>query len=325
MYGSISNHTFGKLCDRKNLKNDFKSYFSNVFDVIQKETCLDNQIRSCFDLFGRIHELTDTPETIKLVTQDVITDFVETDNVRVLELRSTLRELPSRRNYLESVIAGIRSFQEKNHEKSENQTNLIGFLPSIDRRRGVLAAEETVKLAAEFGCLGVDLSGDPSHGSIDDFGPVLTYAKKFHGLKLAVHFAEYDSDICNQEMAKVLYDIKPDRIGHGTEIKNHPEHVKYVFENKIPIESCLTSNLITKTVKDYDSHHFNFWNEKNHPLVICTDDKGVFNTSLNKEYRLMHDYMNVSVEKLRELAKNAVQYSFFEQSEKDSVIASSFQ
>ena len=36
------------------------------------------------------------------------------------------------------------------------------------------------------------------------------------------------------------------------------------------------------------------------------------------------DNMNVSVEKLRELAKNAVQYSFFEQSEKDSVTANSF-
>ena len=165
-------------------------------------------------------------------------------NVKVLELRSTLRELPTRKEYLQSVLAGFNSFTKKSNDRC-----LIGFLPSIDRRRGLLAAEETVKLAAEFGCLGIDLSGDPNHGSIEEFGPVLTYARKFHGLKLAIHFAEYNNDLCNKELPKILYDIIPDRIGHGTEIRNFPDCVDFVLENKIPIESCLTSNLITKTVK----------------------------------------------------------------------------
>ena len=148
----------------------------------------------------------------------------------------------------------------------------------------------------------------------------MTYARKFHGLKLAVHFAEYNNELCNKELETILYDVQPDRIGHGTEIKQFPACVEFVLKNKIPIESCLTSNLITKTVKDYDSHHFHFWNEKNHPLVVCTDDKGVFGTSLNKEYKLMHDELGISIEKLRELSKNAVDYSFFSQSEKEKIL-----
>ena len=34
-------------------------------------------------------------------------------------------------------------------------------------------------------------------------------------------------------------------------------------------ELCLSSNVQTQTVSDYDNHHFNFWYQKNHPCVLC--------------------------------------------------------
>ena len=34
-------------------------------------------------------------------------------------------------------------------------------------------------------------------------------------------------------------------------------------------ELCLTSNVLTKTVPDYASHHFDFWYKKGHPCCIC--------------------------------------------------------
>ena len=70
----------------------------------------------------------------------------------------------------------------------------------------------------------------------------------------------------------------------------------------------------------YDDHHFRFWNEKEHPLVICTDDKGVFNCDLNSEYLLYHENMGISLEDLQTLAKNAVEYSFFSESEKQDIL-----
>lgn len=34
-------------------------------------------------------------------------------------------------------------------------------------------------------------------------------------------------------------------------------------------ECCLTSNLISRTVKSYSEHHFKYWLNKNHPVVLC--------------------------------------------------------
>lgn len=38
---------------------------------------------------------------------------------------------------------------------------------------------------------------------------------------------------------------------------------------EIPIELCLSSNLITKTVPTLDAHHIRYYLSHNHPIAIC--------------------------------------------------------
>ncbi len=38
--------------------------------------------------------------------------------------------------------------------------------------------------------------------------------------------------------------------------------------SKIPVECCLTSNVLSKTVKTYDDHHFKELFVIDHPVVI---------------------------------------------------------
>ncbi|XP_056428457.1 adenosine deaminase-like protein [Hyla sarda] len=299
--GSISSATMKKLMAQKphlQIQNGM-----TMIEKGQKRT-----LEECFQMFKIIHQITDTPEDILLVTKDVIKEFAE-DGVKYLELRSTPRESSSgmsKRTYVETVLEGIKQ------SKAEEVDIDVRFLLAIDRRGGPTVAKQTVKLAEEFFystndlVLGLDLSGDPTVGHGKDFMEPLTEAKR-SGLKLALHLSEVPSQ---EEETGLLLNIPPDRIGHGTFLCNSPKIVEVVKEQRIPMELCLTSNVKGQTVSSYDKHHFGFWYNLHHPSVLCTDDKGVFATDLSLEYEIAAKTFNLSSQQIWELSNQAINYIF---------------
>ncbi|KAL7885561.1 hypothetical protein AOLI_G00058560 [Acnodon oligacanthus] len=304
--GSVSFETMEKLIARKphlNIEHSMTAIRSG-----QRRT-----LDECFQVFKVIHQLVDSEEDILMVAKAVIQEFAA-DGVKYLELRSTPREETktglSKRRYIESVIEAIRQC------KQEDVDIDVRFLVAIDRRNGPEVAMETVKLAEGFMLssdgliVGLDLSGDPAVGHGKDFLPALQRAKNC-GLKLALHLSEIPSQ---KEESELLLDLPPDRIGHGTFL--HPEVggsdslVDKVCKQNIPIELCLTSNVKGQTVPSYDKHHFQYWYERGHPCVLCTDDKGVFCTDLSQEYQLAASTFGLSQEAIWLLSQQAIQCSF---------------
>ena len=73
-----------------------------------------------------------------------------------------------------------------------NRPIMVRLLLSIDRREGMRDALDTVALAAEYqsqGVVGIDLSGNPSIGSLATWLPALHKAREL-GLMLTLHAAE---------------------------------------------------------------------------------------------------------------------------------------
>ncbi|XP_048828990.1 adenosine deaminase-like protein isoform X1 [Brienomyrus brachyistius] len=304
--GSVSVATMKRLIARKphlNIDHSMTAILKG-----QRRT-----LDECFQVFKVIHQLIDTEEDLLMVTKSVIQEFAE-DGVRYLELRSTPRADANtgltKGRYVESIIEAIRQCKE------EDVDTEVRFLVAVDRRNGAEVAMETVKLAEDYMLasdglvVGMDLSGDPNVGHGKDFLPALQKAKNC-GLKLALHMSEVPSQT---EESELLLTLPPDRIGHGTFL--HPEVggsqslVDRVREKNIPLELCLTSNVKGQTVDSYQKHHFPYWYQLGHPCVLCTDDKGVFSTTLSMEYQLAASTFGLDREAVWALSQQAIGCSF---------------
>ncbi|KAJ7385324.1 hypothetical protein OS493_016400 [Desmophyllum pertusum] len=308
--GSISTETIEKLIKRKSNHVNHESLVSQWQTTIQKGDTRD--LDECLNMFGIIYQLVDDTDTVFLVTKSVIEDF-EQDNVRYLELRSTPRANTetgmTKQSYIEAVLAAIEE------AKKTAPDIIVRFILAISRKHGPDDALDTVHLAMQYKekangiIVGIDLSGDPTAHNSRDFVPALKLARE-HGLKLALHIAE----VPDLEDTRVLLNLIPDRIGHGTCI--HPENggaedlVNTVEEHSIPIELCLTSNVKTKTVPSYADHHMGYWYNKQHPCMVCTDDKGVFSTTLSEEYSVMARTFNLTEEQVWNLAFRSIDHIF---------------
>ncbi|XP_065071999.1 adenosine deaminase-like protein [Rhopilema esculentum] len=306
--GSISKETIKTLISMKKYHLDDQDITEEMTSILNGE---QKTLNDCFAIFRIVHNVVDNPEAVYFATKNVIKDFAN-DNVKYLELRSTPKSIGNmtKEMYMDAVLQAI-------HEcNNDSELDIITiFLVSIDRRNGTSIAEQTVDLARKYFLknqyvVGIDLSGDPRHGKPNHFAPALIRAKSL-GLKTTVHLAEIkgnDSDI------KILLDTKPDRIGHGTFLRPEDggsrEALDFVRHHKIPIELCLTSNVKAQTVPSYDVHHFKKWYDEKHPCIICTDDKGVFATSLSKEYYLAAIFFQFNKDALWELSENTIDYTF---------------
>ncbi|KAK4884272.1 hypothetical protein RN001_000543 [Aquatica leii] len=281
-----------------------------TYQLLTKLDCIEDQLNLAFTLFKIAHNATNMIESTYLATKHVIEEFHK-DNVIYLELRTTPRAEPqmTKRDYVNTIIKAIR----------EQNLITVKLLLSINRGHCLKESEETLNLILEMHELypdiikGVDLSGNPNVGI---FSEAMFIKARKSGLKITLHCAE----VLNNEEVKQMLEFKPDRIGHGTFI--HPtyggstENWKLCSDLRIPLECCLTSNVLCNTVQSYKEHHMCEWVENNLPFNINTDDKGVFSTTLTKEYFYAAHHLNLSKESLYNCSCIAIDSSFASEEEK---------
>jgi len=103
--------------------------------------------------------------------------------------------------------------------------------------------------------------------------------------------------------------------GHGTFIfptpdRNNMKLFDLLKKANIPIELCLTSNVVCQTVKDFESHQIGLVLENKLPFAICTDDPGVFETSLSNEFAIASQTFNITIADLWRYSFKTIDYSF---------------
>ena len=207
---------------------------------------------------------------------------------------------------------------EKNLKKIKEETGItVWLLGDVSRTFGLENAENNYKMfkAHPFeGFIGIGLGGAEQKGPCKDFGPVFekALADKYHAV------AHAGEDVGPESIWDALRICHAQRIGHGISSVQAPELVKYLRENKIPIEVCPTSNVFTKKyVKKMAEHPVREMFEKGIPVTIATDDPIFFGAELLDEYWNLYSKLNFSKADMKQIILNSFEDSFLPGEEKE--------
>ncbi len=186
----------------------------------------------------------------------------------------------------------------------------VKFLVDVSRTFGPENASKNLQrvLKAKLdNHIGIGLGGAELMGPARDFKDVFAQARA-NGLHCVAHSGEDDGPWSIWDTVKIL---KAERIGHGTSAIQDPNLMEYLRDKTIPIEICLTSNLITgKYVRNPKDHPVRRYYDFGIPCTINTDDPEIFNIDLTQEYYNLYKYLNFSITEIIDLVKMSVQYSF---------------
>jgi adenosine deaminase/aminodeoxyfutalosine deaminase len=101
-----------------------------------------------------------------------------------------------------------------------------------------------------------------------------------------------------------------ERIGHGIAAVRDRELMRHLRAHDIPLEICLTSNLVTGVVKRLEDHPVRRLFDAGVPITLSTDDPAMFGCTLLGEYRLAARHFGFSQPELRKIAENGWKYRF---------------
>ena len=189
------------------------------------------------------------------------------------------------------------------------------------RHFGVEAAErvldETLTLRkASDGVVGIGLGGDERRAAPELFRNVYVRARS-EGLRTTVHAGE---TVGPESIWSALRELQVDRIGHGLRAAEDPSLIAYLAEQQIPVEVCLSSNVLTGCCSSPAEHSARKLFDAGVMVTLNTDDPDMFHTTLEREYQIAQHELAFSDNELRALASNSFQASFLPEQRKREIL-----
>jgi aminodeoxyfutalosine deaminase len=178
------------------------------------------------------------------------------------------------------------------------------------RQFGVEQARQVAEWAAarqDRGVVAFGIGGSETRGPAEQFGEVFAFAKR-EGLRLVAHAGEGTS----AQSIRAALAIGAERIGHGISAVEDPALMRELRERDIPLEICITSNLVTGVVKRIEDHPVRRLFDAGVPITLNTDDPAMFRCTLVGEYDLAMRQFGFSEAEVRMVAENSFRYAFRE-------------
>jgi len=223
------------------------------------------------------------------------------ENVRYAEITLSAGVILRRRQDFAGIFEAVRG------EAEASPVRVRWILDAI-RQLGAEHAMEVAELAAgsvNQGVVGFGIGGSEQLGPAEWFAEVFRFARS-RGLHLVAHAGE----TMGPESVWAALELGVERIGHGVRAVEDRALLDHLREQDIPLEICISSNLATGAVASLTEHPVRRLFEVGVPVVLSTDDPGMFRTTLTREYELAAHVFGFSEEELRGLAENSFRYAF---------------
>jgi adenosine deaminase len=379
-FASFDIHKSGSSRQRRTLEECFE-IFSILPLVITDLEALQRITQEALTDFSTHHvsyfEVRSTPKRLlnKYKSIHNIPGIIDTD-------------VSTKQQYIETVLDTIINFNESEECRYQLEMNIYRtssesqpmprlpmvtrFIVSIDQSKSLNECDENIQLAINFFSLqnkykdmvvGVDFCGNPNYGNWSMFRPSFERARK-SGLKVTIHCAELpikevesedekqlQSQTEDQENrlyleAKSMLDFHPDRLGHAIQLPS--SLLRILLQQKIPVETCPTSNIMTTQM--YNDHVsspaadenlsistdfvgitrnrnvvLRYWIQSCHPIIVCTDDPTIFDTTITNEIMIVlnafaPEGLITLPQFLDNLVINAMNYCFCNETTKHLVV-----
>jgi adenosine deaminase/aminodeoxyfutalosine deaminase len=241
-----------------------------------------------------------TPEDYGTVTRRLL-ERLEQEDILYAELTLAAGVVLWKKQDLDAIFQAVR------REVQASRVEVYWNLDAI-RQFGPEPAMEVARFAARHideGVVSLGIGGDEAGGPAHWFESVYGLAKE-KGLRLTAHAGE----TAGPESIWAALAIGAERIGHGIRAIEDPVLLKHLRDRQIPLEVCITSNVITGAAASLAEHPVRRLYDSGVPITLNTDDPGIFRTTLAREFALARDHFGFGEADLATIAKNAWDFRF---------------
>lgn len=258
------------------------------------------------EVYLAVADLVRTPEDVRLLTYEIAREMATEQQLRYAELTCTPYTSVSAGVAIEAYTEAI----EDARTAAERDFGLVlRWIYDIPGEFGIPAADATLSYAVDHrvdALVGFGLGGPEVGVPRPPFRPHFDTARSA-GLHSVPHAGESTGP---ETVWDALRELRAERIGHGTAAVRDPELVAHLAESGIPLEVCPSSNVATRAVPSLDDHPFASFRDAGVTVTVNSDDPPMFGTTLNREYEIAADLLDLDERGLADLALAAVQASF---------------
>jgi adenosine deaminase/aminodeoxyfutalosine deaminase len=241
-----------------------------------------------------------SPEDYGLVTTRLL-DRLQREGLHYVELTLAAGVVLWKQQDLEAIFQAVR--QAGAASPIEVRWNLDSI-----RQFGPDAAMQVAEFAVRHrddGVISIGIGGDEKTGPAEWFTDVYRQARE-NGLRLTAHAGE----TAGPDSVWSALAIGAERIGHGIRAIDDPVLVAHLRDHQIPLEICITSNVMTGAVSSLSEHPVRRLFDAGVPITLNTDDPGIFRTTLAREFEIARTHFGFTEAELDSIRRNAERYRF---------------